>query len=60
MFELVAPYEPAGDQPQAIAKLTDAILSGAERQQGESKGFIPRTDGGVRRVPDNKCDSVPA
>ena len=32
MFELVAPYQPAGDQPQAIAKLTDAILSGAKHQ----------------------------
>jgi excinuclease ABC subunit B len=32
MFELVAPYKPAGDQPQAIAKLTDGILSGARHQ----------------------------
>ena len=32
MFELVAPYEPAGDQPQAIARLTESILSGAEHQ----------------------------
>src|SRR5208283_5148514 len=32
MFELVAPYQPAGDQPQAIAKLTDGILSGAPHQ----------------------------
>ncbi len=32
MFNLVAPYEPAGDQPQAIAKLTDGILSGAPHQ----------------------------
>jgi excinuclease ABC subunit B len=32
MFNLVAPYEPAGDQPQAIAKLTDGILSGAKHQ----------------------------
>src|SRR5437867_4217724 len=32
MFELVAPYQPAGDQPQAIAKLTESILSGAEHQ----------------------------
>src|SRR6266545_1145378 len=32
MFELVAPYQPAGDQPQAIAKLTDSILSGAKHQ----------------------------
>ncbi|MEI7730025.1 MAG: excinuclease ABC subunit UvrB [Verrucomicrobiota bacterium] len=29
MFKLVAPYEPAGDQPQAIAKLTEGLLSGA-------------------------------
>src|SRR5438094_6457045 len=32
MFELVAPYQPAGDQPQAIAKLTQGILSGAQHQ----------------------------
>src|SRR5258705_10961141 len=32
MFELVAPYEPAGDQPQAIAKLTQGVLSGAKHQ----------------------------
>src|SRR5438105_7842411 len=32
MFKLVAPFEPAGDQPQAIARLTEAILSGARHQ----------------------------
>src|SRR3954469_10761007 len=32
MFKLVAPYQPAGDQPQAIAKLTEGILSGARHQ----------------------------
>ena len=32
MFELVAPYQPAGDQPQAIAKLTEGILAGATHQ----------------------------
>src|SRR6185369_5780776 len=32
MFKLVAPYEPAGDQPQAIAKLTDGIVAGARHQ----------------------------
>src|SRR5881396_2050722 len=32
MFELTAPYQPAGDQPQAIARLTETILSGAEHQ----------------------------
>src|SRR2546425_3925343 len=32
MFKLVAPYEPAGDQPQAIAKLTEGLLSGAQHQ----------------------------
>jgi excinuclease ABC subunit B len=32
MFKLVAPYEPAGDQPQAIAKLTEGLLSGANHQ----------------------------
>jgi excinuclease ABC subunit B len=32
MFDLVAPYEPAGDQPQAIAKLTEGLLAGAKHQ----------------------------
>ena len=32
MFKLVAPFEPAGDQPQAIARLTEGILSGAKHQ----------------------------
>src|SRR6476620_7538322 len=29
MFELVSSYPPAGDQPQAIAKLTEGLQSGA-------------------------------
>ncbi|HXC36582.1 MAG TPA: excinuclease ABC subunit UvrB [Candidatus Acidoferrales bacterium] len=32
MFDLVAPYEPAGDQPQAIAKLTERVSSGTRDQ----------------------------
>jgi excinuclease ABC subunit B len=32
MFELVAPYKPAGDQPEAIRRLTDGILAGARHQ----------------------------
>ena len=32
MFDLVSEYAPAGDQPQAIAKLSDGILSGAKHQ----------------------------
>ena len=32
MFELVSPYQPAGDQPQAIAKLTEGLLSCAKHQ----------------------------
>jgi excinuclease ABC subunit B len=32
MFELVAPYQPAGDQPQAIAKLTEGLLAGVNHQ----------------------------
>src|SRR5213078_2188027 len=32
MFELTAPFEPAGDQPQAIAKLTDGLSAGAKHQ----------------------------
>ncbi|HEU5070004.1 MAG TPA: excinuclease ABC subunit UvrB [Verrucomicrobiae bacterium] len=32
MFELVSPYAPAGDQPQAIAKLAAAIEAGAKHQ----------------------------
>ena len=30
MFELSAPYQPAGDQPQAIAKLTEGRAGGRE------------------------------
>ena len=32
MFELSAPYKPAGDQPQAIAKLTEGLAAGAAHQ----------------------------
>src|SRR5216110_2244879 len=32
MFEIASSYEPAGDQPQAIAKLTEGVLSGAKHQ----------------------------
>jgi excinuclease ABC subunit B len=32
MFELVSPYHPDGDQPAAIAKLTEGLLSGAKHQ----------------------------
>ena len=32
MFELIAPYEPAGDQPQAIAKLAEGLNLGARHQ----------------------------
>ena len=32
MFELVSDYAPAGDQPQAIAKLTAGIISGVKHQ----------------------------
>ena len=32
MFELVAPYEPAGDQPQAIEFLTDSLKAGTRHQ----------------------------
>jgi len=32
VFELVSDYQPAGDQPQAIAKLTEGIVSGAKHQ----------------------------
>ena len=32
MFELVKPFEPSGDQPQAIRKLVDGFASGAKRQ----------------------------
>ena len=45
MFELIAPYKPAGDQPQAIAKLTDGRLAGAKHQvllavTGSGKTFM--------------------
>ena len=32
MFKLVSPFAPAGDQPAAIAKLTEGVLSGAKHQ----------------------------
>src|SRR5438552_15837552 len=32
MFELVSSYAPAGDQPQAIAKLTEGLIAGAKHQ----------------------------
>ncbi len=32
VFELVSPYGPAGDQPQAISKLTEGLLAGARHQ----------------------------
>src|SRR5512146_479517 len=32
MFNLVSPYNPAGDQPQAIAKLSEGVLSGQRHQ----------------------------
>lgn len=32
VFELVAPYAPAGDQPEAIEKLTDGLLAGKKHQ----------------------------
>src|SRR3974390_3478129 len=32
MFELIAPFQPAGEQPQAIAKLTEGLLAGAKHQ----------------------------
>ena len=32
MFDLVSPFAPAGDQPQAIAKLTEGLSAGARHQ----------------------------
>jgi excinuclease ABC subunit B len=32
MFDLVSPYEPAGDQPSAIKQLTDGVLAGHKHQ----------------------------
>ncbi|HXI54273.1 MAG TPA: DEAD/DEAH box helicase family protein, partial [Candidatus Saccharimonadales bacterium] len=32
MFKLEAPFAPAGDQPEAIARLTEGVLSGARHQ----------------------------
>ena len=32
MFELVSPFPPAGDQPQAIEKLTAALRQGVRHQ----------------------------
>ncbi|HUA68561.1 MAG TPA: DEAD/DEAH box helicase family protein, partial [Candidatus Saccharimonadales bacterium] len=32
MYDLVAPFKPAGDQPQAIVKLTEGVSAGAKHQ----------------------------
>jgi len=32
MFELIAPYQPAGDQPQAISRLVEGLRQGARHQ----------------------------
>ena len=32
MFKLVSPYQPAGDQPEAIERLTEGISAGAKHQ----------------------------
>src|SRR5262245_52820579 len=32
MFHLEAPFQPSGDQPSAIAKLTEGLLAGARHQ----------------------------
>jgi len=32
MFELEAPFAPAGDQPEAIARLTERLQNGARHQ----------------------------
>jgi excinuclease ABC subunit B len=32
MFDLVSPFAPAGDQPQAIEKLTEGLRRGARHQ----------------------------
>jgi excinuclease ABC subunit B len=37
-FRLHAPYEPAGDQPEAIRQLTDAI-NGGEQFQTLTRGY---------------------
>ena len=31
-FKLVSPFEPTGDQPQAIQQLTEGLLNGAQAQ----------------------------
>lgn len=44
MFDLVFPFAPAGDQPQAIAKLTGGLRAGVKHQvllgvSGSGKAF---------------------
>src|SRR5258705_1123019 len=44
MFELVSPYQPAGDQPEAIAKLTEDLFAAVKHQtllgvKGSGKTF---------------------
>ena len=49
MFELVSSYEPAGDQPQAIAKLTAGLEAGAKHRT-----LLGVTGSGVRLVPSSR------
>ena len=47
-FKLHAPYAPTGDQPQAIAKLTEGVLDGIRTQvlvgvTGSGKTFTMAT-----------------
>ena len=54
-FRITSPYEPKGDQPQAIAKLTEGVLGGARNQvllgvTGSGKTFtIAKVIEAVRR-----------
>jgi hypothetical protein len=54
MFNLVSPFAPAGDQPQAIAMLVKALASGIRHQvlpgvTGSGKPLtIARRSGGCR------------
>ena len=57
MFELVSSYQPAGDQPQAIAKLTEGLLAGAKHQtllgvtgSGKTEIYLRAADEVIKRA----------
>ena len=46
-FELVSPYQPAGDQPQAIEKLVAGFDAGQDADDGHRDGQFDEGEAGV-------------